>query len=217
MLMLADVQTSSFTDGMAAGFTLYVGTNPQPQPCSSGADTVCRHHLQGTGTFSVAATPRDLELVGNFASGTLTTTSGGHLPVQVSLGAGHPFTIELIGARAKITATTTNITAGVAAGGVTQNDMNTKIFPALAAVVMGEVTASCTNLSSPPGCGCTTGSAGATSISLFDTNHDCAVSTQEVMGNAIIQTLFAPDVMLEGQTCLSVGVGFTAVSATYTP
>ena len=54
-------------------------------------------------------------------------------------------------------------------------------------------------------------------ISLFDTNHDCAVSVTEIQNNSLIQALFAPDVTIDGQMALSVGFGVTAVGATFTP
>jgi hypothetical protein len=217
ILMLADVQTTSFTTATSAGFTFYVGMNPQPTPCTSPADTVCRQHLNGTATFDVAQTPRDPELVGDFVSGTLTTSGGGHLPIQVAIGGGAPITLELVGARAKVTATSTSITAGIAAGGVSQGDLDTKVFPAVQATVMTQITAECTDLSSPPQCGCASGSTGATLIALFDANHDCAVSLTEITTNSLVQSLFAPDVMLEGKPAISLGLGFTAVPATYTP
>jgi hypothetical protein len=217
ILMLADLQTSDFMTATAAGFTLYIGENPQPAPCSSGTDTVCRHHLQGNGMFDAAATPRDPAIVGDIASGTLlTTTTGGKLPVQVSFG-GPPLTLELVGARAKVSATATHMTAGIIAGAVTMTDLNASVFPALQGVLMTAVTANCTNLSSPPTCGCATGSQGAILIGLFDTNHDCMISTQELTSNSLVQALFAPDVTIDGQQAISVGLGFTAVKATFTP
>jgi hypothetical protein len=217
ILMLADLQTSDFTTATAAGFTLYIGQNPQPAPCSSSTDTVCGHHLQGTGMFDAAASPRDTALVGDIATGTLLTTStGGKLPVQVSFG-GAPLTLELVGARAKATATATHITAGIIAGAVTTADLNAMVFPALQSVLMTAVSNNCTSLTTPPGCGCTAGSQGQQLIGLFDTNHDCAISTAEITANSLVQALFSPDVVIAGQQAISVGLAFTAVPATYTP
>jgi len=216
ILMLADVQTSAFDNATAAGFTLYVGQNAMPAPCSSSTDTVCRHHLAGTGTFDVAATPRDPELVGNFVSGVY-TGGPGHLPVQVSFGAGQPVTFDLLGARVKVSGSATAITSGIVAGGVSTNDVMTKIFPGLQVAFTAQVAADCTMLANPPTCGCTSGSTGATLLGLFDTNHDCAISVAEIAGNSLVQSLFAPDITLEGQMCLSLGVGFTAVPGTFTP
>lgn len=68
-------------------------------------------------------------------------------------------------------------------------------------------------LSSPPGCGCTANSTGKTDISLFDMNHDCAISVDEVRNNSLIMSLLTPDVTLESQQCLSIGVRAHAVPA----
>ena len=217
ILMLADVQTSAFDNASDAGFTLYTGQNPNPAPCLNAQDTVCGQHLQGTGSFDVAAMPRDTPLVGAFASGTY-TGGPGHLPLQISVLAGSmPLTLDLIGARVKFDATSTNLTSGIIAGAVSQNDLDTKVFPAVQVSLSAQVAADCTNLTSPPGCGCASGSTGATLIGLFDANHDCAISVDEIKNNTLIQSLFAPDVTIEGMPALSAGVGFTAVPATFTP
>lgn len=215
ILMLADIQTTAFDNATDAGFTLYAGTNPMPAPCSGPTDTTCRHHLDGTGTFDVAAMPRDPALSGSFVSGTY-TGGPGHLPIQISVE-GANLSLDLIGARVKVMATSTNITSAILAGGVTQTDRDTKIYPALSTAFNATIATDCTALTSPPGCGCASGSTGATLISLFDTNHDCSVSVDEIKNNALVSALFSPDVTLEGQKCLSVGVSVTAVPATFTP
>ena len=215
ILMLADIQTTAFDNATDAGFTLYAGTNPMPAPCSSPTDTTCRHHLDGTGTFDVAAMPRDPALSGSFVSGTY-TGGPGHLPIQISVE-GANLSLDLIGARVKVMATSTNITSAILAGGVTVTDRDTKIYPALSTAFNAQIATDCTALTSPPGCGCASGSTGATLISLFDSNHDCSVSVDEIKNNALVGALFAPDVTLEGQKCLSVGVSVTAVPATFTP
>ena len=216
IILLADLQTTSFTSATAAGFTTYSGTNPNPMPCTSPADTVCRQHLQGTGAFDAAATPRDPALIGAVTAGTF-TGGPGHLPIQLALLGGQPLTLDLIGARVKLTATSTAITQGVIAGGVAQSDITGKLYPALQQTLTATVAADCTALTSPPGCGCTANSPGATVLGLFDTNHDCAISVDEVANNSLIQNLFQPDVMLEGQPALSLGFAITAVPATFTP
>ena len=216
ILMLADIQTTAFDNASDAGFTLYAGTNPMPMPCSSPSDTTCRHHLDGTGTFDVAAMPRDPALSGSFVSGTY-TGGPGHLPIQISVE-GANLSLDLIGARVKVMATSTNITSAILAGGVTVTDRDTKIYPALSTAFNAQIATDCTALTSPPGCGCASGSNGATLISLFDKSPaDCNISVDEIKNNSLVQLLFAPDVMLEGQQCLSVGVSVTAVPATFTP
>jgi len=88
---------------------------------------------------------------------------------------------------------------------------------------MAAVVRDCTNLASPPGCGCVAGSTGKTSLDLFDggvvgSPKDCAISVAEVRENSLIQSLLAPDLTLPGgQNALSIGIKVEAVSGTFTP
>ena len=69
-----------------------------------------------------------------------------------------------------------------------------------------------------PGCGCTPSSAGATYISLLDTNHDCAVPLSEVKENSLFTSLLAPDLDLDHDDTLdAISCAFTisAKSATF--
>ncbi|HTR51722.1 MAG TPA: hypothetical protein VMJ10_13495 [Kofleriaceae bacterium] len=220
ILMLADVQATALTDATDAGFTVYVGENPQPPPCNGPGDTTCRHHLQGTGTFDVAAMPQDTPLVGAFASGTY-TGGPGHIPLEVIVIGGSPLTIDLIGARAQVTANVSAIPQGIIGGGIPQSEITTKVYPGIVSAGNTQIAADCNDPTNPPTCGCTSGSTGATLLGLFDGDYsgdarDCMLELQEVSMNSLIQVLFTPDVMLEGQMALSLGIGFTAVPGGFT-
>jgi len=165
--------------------------------------------------FDVAATPQDTPLAGDFASGTF-TGGPGHIPVQLAFLGSSATTLDLIGARVKVTANVSGITQGVLAGGVSQTELDTKVYPNISTSFNELVALECSALTSPPACGCTSGSTGATLISLFDTNHDCSISVDEIENNTLVQSLFAPDVTLENQKCISLGVGFTAVPGEFT-
>ena len=53
-------------------------------------------------------------------------------------------------------------------------------------------------------------------IGLFDTTpHDCTISEPEIENNSLIMSLFAPDVMVDGQQAVSIGVQVTAVHAEF--
>lgn len=216
VIILAELQTDDFTTQAAAGFTTFTGTNPNPPACAGSADTTCGKHLLGTASFTVAP-PEDAPLVGNLVQGTLVTSaSGGKLPLSLAIG-NATFTVELVGARAKVSgASATGLTA-ILAGGILQSDIQTKVYPAFAATMNGVVQASCTMPNNPPGCGCASGGSGAQVIGLFDTNHDCKVSVDEVANNQLITSLFMPDLTVDGQKALSVGIQVTAVAATFTP
>lgn len=215
VLMLADVQTTDLATATDAGYTMYVGTNPNPAPCSSVSDTICRHHLTGTGTFDAAATPRDAQLIGSITAGQL-TAGPGHLSLQMTIFNSTPVTITLLAAHAKVTPTANGITTGILGGAIAQSDFHAKIYPAMQTGFAAVIATDCTG-QNPPGCGCTANSNGATMIQLFDANHDCAVSEPEIENNSLIMALFQPDVMVEGQMALSAGFAITGVGATYTP
>lgn len=215
-LMLADVQADDLTTASDAGFTLYQGTNPNPPPCNGAGDTVCGHHLTGTASFDVAAMPRDTPLVGPIASGHY-TGGPGHLSVQLSIAGSAPVTTTLLGAHATLQPTATGITQGTIGGGIPATDIQTQVYPAMMTSFNAVVQRDCTALTSPPQCGCATSSTGATLISLFDTQTpDCSISLAEIENNSLVQSLFQPDVTIEGQQALSVGVAVTAVGATFT-
>jgi hypothetical protein len=228
-LLLVDVQTTGFTNATGTGVTMYEGANPMPAPCSGPTDTVCRHHLAGTGTFDVATTsPRDTPLPGNASSGTF-SSGPGHLPLQLAFTSTSPIELHLIGARMQMSSVTAGgIATGVVAGAVTQTEINTQVLPQFQAELTQIVYRDCCGLASSPGgatcnpsgtppCGCVSGSSGATVIGLFDTSHDCKISLSEVQNNSLLMSLLAPDVTVEGQMALSLGVGFTAVPGTFTP
>ena len=210
IILLADLDAYGPED---FGFTTYSGTNPSPIPCASPADTVCRQHLQGTGMFDVAATPRDPELSGTVTNDTF-RGGPGRLPVQLTLFGAPPVALDLIGAHVMLY---TAFPKGVIAGGVPQSDITGKVYPSLQQAYSAKIAADCTALTSPPHCGCTPNSTGWQVLDGFDANHDCAISVDEIANNVGLQQLFAPDVTIEGQPALSLGFAITAVPATFTP
>jgi hypothetical protein len=107
------------------------------------------------------------------------------------------------------------IMSGIIAGGVTQADIDTALVPGWQSTLQTKMAADCPG--APPSCGCTAGSTGKTLQGLFDANHDCTISTTEIRTNSLIQSLIAPDITVGGQQALSLGIGFTAVPATFTP
>jgi len=212
-ILLADLNTTDFTNAAGSTFTLYQGSNPMPQACLNAQDTACRRHLTGMSSFTALATAVDPPLAGNFVNGTL-AAGPGHLTLQIVWPDSPPSTVTLLGARVKASSVSpTAIGAAILAGGVTMTDINGKVIPAMQVGIMAAVTRDCTMLSSPPGCGCAQNSTGKTNIGLYDANHDCAVSVDELRTNSLIVSLLSPDVTLESQQCLSLGVQAHAVPA----
>jgi hypothetical protein len=218
VLMLAELAVDSFAQGPMT-FTLFSGTNPQPPACNGAGDTVCRRHLDGNATFDIAMdSARDEPLKGQLMGGIGTTeiVFGSRLQLQTTILAETPITLDLLGARAKITNASATQVSGIIGGAITQNDLDTKILPAIQQSADAVVQAECNG--APPDCACPNGTSADTFQGLFDTApQDCAISLDEVRNNSLIQSLLAPDVMVEGQQALSLGVGFTAVGATFTP
>jgi hypothetical protein len=214
-LLLVDVQAEMLSSG-AASFVTWKGTNANPAPCTNAQDMVCRHHLTGTGTFDLAAdTWQDTPLIGSIAAGAF-DAGPGDLTLQFPLFPGMPVEVTLLGSKVHATGLAADaIGASILGGAISQNDINTKLLPAVATGFIAILSRDCTG-SPPPGCGCVAGSTGATIISVFDANHDCAVSAMELANNNLIQTLLGPDVTINGMAGTSFGVGFTAVKGTFT-
>jgi hypothetical protein len=237
IILLADFQTKDFNSAAASGIQVFLGSNPQPPACNSGETvtcttatpsvcTGCQHHLTGTGMFSIdASSPQNAALAGHIAGGTF-QGGPGDLALQIALGGTTAIQLDLIGARAKgtgITATQIGsisggtVTGGIVFGGaVTKDDIDNKVIPAVQTQLVPTIARDCTALTMPPGCGCTDGSTGKTILGLFDTNHDCMVSVDEIKGNSLIMSLLAPDVTIDGKMALSLGIKAVAVGATYT-
>jgi hypothetical protein len=215
VIELFDLGADSFTTAPNATFAAYIGATPMPPACNNAGDVVCRHHLTGAGTFTIASTsPTNPALTGTIAAGAMTTAAG-HLVVPLMMVFGSaPIYVTLLGAKVQLSqASDSALMMLKLTGGLSQTDIDTKLIPAMRDSLQASVVKDCTALASPPQCGCPSGSTGKTSIDLFDTNHDCTISVAEVQNNSLIQSLLAPDVTLEGQRCLSFGMRATAVKA----
>ena len=216
MITLVDLGADDLINAATATFALFDGANPMPLPCNGSSDVTCRRHLAGTGTFTAAATPVHPALPGAIVNGTL-NAGPGLLAIELVVASSAPVAVTLLGARVRATTiAATGIGTLILAGAVSQTEIDTKVIPAMRDGFMASVTADCSALANPPGCGCATGSAGKSAIDLFDAPpKDCAISVDEVRTNALIQSLLAPDVTINGVMALSLGVSTTAVPAGY--
>jgi hypothetical protein len=224
IILLVDFQTPSFENTAAAGLKILLGDDAtaMPAPCNVGemwdetTMTGCGHHLTGTGDFTLTAGQPDNDAVaGKIANGVF-TGGPGELTLQIALGSTEALTLNLIGARAKATGiSATGMTSLILAGALTEEDLNTKVMPAIQQQIAPLITEDC-GTTTPPGCGCTAGSTGETIIQLFDTNPaDCSVSVEEIKGNTLIQSLLAPDVKIDGVDALSLGIKVETTTATF--
>jgi len=216
VILLADVTATDLGTATDVGVRMYLGDHPQPAPCTDPAmPSTCGQHLDGSGSFDVAAgSPTDLT-VGSIVDGRLGVGEGQAL-VALSLCDSPPFVLELTGARViadHIDGST--ITGGIIAGGIPQAQVDGVMLPALQTGVAADLARDCTG-SSPPGCGCQANTAGAVWIDQFDGNHDCQVTAAEIGDSPLLRTLLAPDIDINGKLYLSAGVRFTAVGAAFT-
>jgi hypothetical protein len=214
ILSLLDITTLDFQNATGVSLNTFKGGNPMPFPCQGGSG--CRVHLQGTGMFTAAATPRDT-LVGAFVTGTFTVSAASTLHVSLGLG-GTPVGLTLIGGRISASGvSSTGISNLVLAGAITENEMHQNLNPAFVSSLATAIARDCVS-AVPPGCGCTNGTTGQRALTMFDTApQDCTVSLSEFENNNLIKSLLAPDLMVNGTLALSFGIKATAVKATFTP
>ena len=216
-ITLIDLGTDDFTTEPAATFATFVGENPMPPACANAADIICRHHLAGTATFTIVpAAPTNPALLGAIVAGTYKSSPAGPLAAPLAVFPSSPaIVVNLVGARVEATQlSATGILSMKIGGGITDAEMDAKVYPAIQNSVAADIARDCTALTNPPTCGCTPGSTGRTWIDLLDASpKDCKVSVQEVKGNSLFMSLFAPDVTINGVPALSVGFKATAVEA----
>lgn len=235
-ITLATLETPDFSTAADARFRFFFGDQALPAACSGPLDMVtcnsakpavcigCGHHLTG-GLFSISAsTPQGNGITGKITNGTF-TGGPGNITFTISIAAkGMPIPVDLVGAR--INATGMNETTigrssqiadidGLVIGGaVKQVDVDQKVLPAVQSQISAAVKKYCRALHTPPGCGCTANSVGDNILgSILNPNKDCEVSIDEV--RAIASQLFPPDIVIDGNRAVSIGVRATAMQAQF--
>lgn len=215
VILLADLQTSSFSDASAVGFNTFYGTNPDPEACV--ADDDCGHHLSGTARFDVADdSPAGEACVGSLEAGVF-NGSGGLLPIQLVL-TGATINLTLHAARVELlNVSEDGFSDGRVGGLIPAADIESQLYPDLHASVLARIAEDCTG-SPPPQCGCTSSSTGAAYVQLFDLKRDCDVTLEEIKENSLFVSLLAPDIDEDGDgegDSLSVGFRISARHATF--
>jgi hypothetical protein len=232
IILLVDLQTESFsTAADPACLTFYDGTQPSPSPCSSPSDTVCGQHLAGTGSFAVedwqthyyGSTTVPGSVVNGVFTGATRDPQIAWTHLELALIGPTPLTLTL--------RDTHVVASGLSAAGLGQltvagaigylsdwDDFSVdSVVGGLVPQLNTMIATTCTTLSSPPGCGCASGSVAAQIVSYFDTGpSDCLISDQEVDTSAF----FAGDDLTLGGPWdggVSFGVQLTAVPASFSP
>jgi len=225
IILLADVQATSLSDAGNVGFWAWKGADPNPTPCIDDFDTVCRRHLQGDGTFTVASADPESALVVVDIDGGHLHGGPGALTLEVPLGfVTTPLVLEVIGVKVEAEIGLGGLTNGRLAGAVTATYMHDSVLPQLLTIMSALVTADCGGVS--PNC-CTTGSQGEQLIDLFDQDGSCTLTMDDLEQSTLLTNLLAPDLdLLDAEgfyvpnhdgvlDSTSLGIGFRAIPALY--
>jgi hypothetical protein len=216
IILLLDLQTKDFASTNAAGLQVKLGdkASAMPAPCTTDTPPVCRKHLDGAGSFGIAAgSPDNAAVAGKIIGGTF-NGGPGNISLKIALGGPDGVQLDLIGARAKASGMSEGkIDSVILAGALTEDDLNNQVIPAIHSQIVPIVAADCPGTQAPD-CGCTEGT-GRTILNLFDAPPlDCMVSVQEIRDNQLIKSLLSPDVTIDGTKALSLGIKVEAVKAT---
>lgn len=233
-ILLLNVQSADLTNASCAGVSVYLGDNASPTPCADDQDTVCSRHLDGSGSFDISTnSPTDARVTGRIVSGSFALgpdDAPGTVTIELPVIAGTPpLRLTLIGARIEIgQVSDTGLMEGRLGGAVPLEDVESSVLPTIHALVEGIIATDCTGAA--PNCCADPESQGAQILGLFDENNDCQVPQEELRANSIISTLLDPDIDLiddasgtyapnvdGADDSLSLGIGFTATTGTFTP
>jgi hypothetical protein len=223
IILLANVKATDLTAASGVGLYVYLGANPNPEPCATPDDTECGLHLQGDGSFDIDDnSPTDAVVVGSTAGGKF-TGGPGSVTIQLSLSElADPLSLTLSSAKAEMSVSADGLTGGILGGALTIDSINNDLLPAVATVIAGILADEECGTTAP--C-CPPGSAGETILQVLDeggvANGDCVITPEELATNAFVSsTLGNPDVDLDAdgtKDAVSLGIGFSAVTGTFTP
>lgn len=204
-----------------ATLTFDVGANPMPSACVTPSDAVCRRHLAGDGSFTLApgVTP-GTPLVGDVL-GARFLGDGGAYVLPMTFGFGSPVVLVPVTMGAsEASASEAGLATGKLAGAIRQSDVEAVVHPALYAAFAALIDRDCPAPRTPPTCGCVAGSTGASLLSFLDIEQprDCQGTLHEL--TVSFNSLLTPDIdtNTDGTNdAVSFGFGFTAVGATIRP
>ena len=220
VILLVDVESDRGLEGIDDPVNVWVGGggSPQPAPCASATDPICRRHLDGRGSFVV-------ELNNQVTSGRLlvgtVTASLGDIVVPMVLG-GERIFLPLTKAKIELRAfdrEPRRFGSGSKLGGaIRQRDVEQLVYPGWQRRFNADIDRDCPAPRSAPDCNCATGSTGATLASIMDveTPRDCTTSLREL--TAFMNPLIQKDIDSDGdgvRDAVSLGVGITGIAANY--
>jgi hypothetical protein len=202
LVTLLSVQTTSLKNAKRVRVRLFKG-NPQTSP-----------DLNGGGRFSVDKTSAHAELKARIVSKVIVSKAGdvpfalpGFLPGMA------PVPLVLLDGLISAKCTAKRCTDGRIGGGVSAQQIDLLFIPAMGKSVRPLIARDCIGTTEDT---CAEGSTGRALMGLFDANDDGTVTDQEIRENALIGSLLAPDLDLDGNgvaDSLSAGFGFVAANA----
>jgi len=224
VIILADVQATDLSSATGVGLQVFLGGNANPAPCTDENDpSTCGQHLQGGASFDVTM-DYDALVVGQIVGGQL-SGGPGEVTIELALAEGSTVPVRLVGARVETAITADGLTNGRLGGAIHEDDIENELMPAIVDLIEG-ILAECDPEAVP--C-CPEGSTGEQVLAFFDADDSCTVDQAELEENQLISsTIGNPDLDLFDETgafnpntdgtaeSLSLGVGFSAVSAEFT-
>jgi len=213
-IMLLRMQAADFANAATAASQAWVG---QAMACCTSVtdEAQCKTEalagcFAGSHTFytdNAASDPKAILggsiTAGNFNFGSKSSTMALSLPITTA----GILKLNLKGVYLKgdINAAGTKITNGVLAGVVTKDDLDNSLLPNITKMLNATLTDPLVEQSTKD-----------TITTLFDANSDGTIDDKEVADNALIKTFLAGDVDVDGDGTmeLSLGISFTATSAT---
>jgi hypothetical protein len=228
IVLLANLKATDLANATGVGLHVYLGdaATAMPEPCTNPDDPeTCGQHLMGDGMFDVAM-DYGAKVVGTTVNGVF-TGGPGTITIELALADAATVPINLIGARATASVSASGLTSGKIGGALREDDIHNELIPAVADLIASLLVSSECDGTPADGC-CPADSTGAQVLTFFDDNEDCEVTTAELEANSLISsTIGNPDLdLFDGDTfrprqdgvkdSLSLGIGFTAVSGTFT-
>jgi hypothetical protein len=229
IILLADLQTTDFTNAPGAGFEMFIGSDPNPPACNgSGSAATCGQQFSGSASFSLESNSGDEPLAGPVVSGEF-NGGPGDITIEFTLSTGGSgggtLMINLKDALVQATSLGSGMIGSITLGGaILETDIDSMLIPTVANQLNATVAAECTMGSgsgdttcgsgltsvSCPGASpsfdlcCTSGTpaelVGANSVVGLDANKDCTITAAELQMNTLVGSLLSPDVASTGNS-----------------
>jgi len=214
-IMLGSLQTVAFDSTRASGFRTSLGENPQPSACADPTMLMtCGRHLATEAHYDLVLNSDSLLGVAGFEDGRLEVPVGS-MRIAIGIDPAAPLRLELRDARVKLSNMTPTSGAAIIGGAIAESDLDTVVIPEVARNLARIVRDECGVQSQPGPCGCPNNERANLIQAVFDGNDDCTIDMQEVASNDLVQSLFSPELTIEGEQYLSFGIGAELAPATF--